>query len=70
MKRQDLLDRFSHSIIQPKRDAGLRLHLPALEFEPQLDKKEFLEDQPQMSRRTCGLQIGQALTWFGPMHLA
>ena len=45
MKWKDFLDGRARAIIQRKRDAGLRLHLPPFEFQPQFQEEELFEDQ-------------------------
>ena len=68
MKWQYLLNRMPHAIVQLKRDSGLRLLLPPLEFEPQLDKEQFIENQPDMRRRPRRLQIAETLARLRPVH--
>ena len=69
MERQNLLDGLADAIVQAERDAGLRLLLAPLELESQLEKKEFLEDQPDVGRRARSLQVLKALAGIGPVHL-
>ena len=69
MKGQNLLDGVARPVVEPESDAGLRLHLTAAEFEAQFHEEQFLEDQPEMRGRARGLQIGEALSRLGPMHL-
>ena len=68
MKGQNFLDRLPHPIVQAKRDSGLRLLLASLEFQSQLDKKQFFKDQPDVRRRARRLQIFEALASLGPVH--
>src|SRR5580700_5375030 len=68
MKGQNLLDRLSHSVVQSKSNAGLRLLLPALEFQPQFDEEQFFKDQTDVRGRARRLQIREALPGLRPMN--
>ncbi len=68
MERQNFFDRGTHRIIEAESDARLRLHLAALEFEPQFDEKQFLEDQADMRRGARGEQVLHAFAGVGPVY--
>ncbi len=53
-----------------KRDSGLRLLLATFEFESQLQKEEFFEDQADVRRGARGLQVLKALAGIGPVDLS
>src|SRR5437899_3266416 len=69
MKWQDFLDRRTNAPIQTERDSSLRLLLPALKFQPQLNKEELIENQPDVSWSPRRLQILKALPRFWPVHV-
>src|SRR5690349_14671279 len=69
MKRQDLLDRIAHLVIQSECNSGLRFLLAALEFQAELDEEQFLEDQSNMRRRPKRLQRMDTLAFVRPVHL-
>src|SRR6267143_7319432 len=46
---QNLLDGGTNPVVQTERDTRLRFHLPALEFEAELDEEKLFKDQAQMS---------------------
>src|SRR5208282_4144797 len=69
VKRQYLLNRLANPVVQRKRDSGLRFLLAALELQPQLDEKQFIENQPDVRRRARRLQIGKTLARIRPVHL-
>src|SRR5579863_9374157 len=68
MEGKDLLDGGTNATVQLKADAGLRYLLASFQLEPQLDEKQFLENQPDVSRSARGLQVLQALAGLWPMH--
>ncbi len=68
MEWQNLLDRLPYPVVEPKSNSGLRLLLAALHFQPQLDEKQFLKDQPDMRGRARRLQIFEALSSLRPMN--
>ena len=69
MKRQDALHRGAHPVVDLEGDAGLRAHLAALELQPEFEKEELLEDEPDVRRRARRLQVGQALADLRPVRL-
>ncbi len=44
MKGQDFLDSLSRAVVEHKGDAGLGLHLPPFEFQPQFQKEQLFKD--------------------------
>jgi len=68
MKRQYLLNRLANAVVKLKGDSGLRLLLAALEFQPKLDEKKFIEDHSYMRRRARRLQVGKTLACIGPVN--
>ena len=68
MKRQYLLDRLAHAAAKMKGDSGLRLLLPAFEFEAKLDEKKLIENHPYVSRGARRLQVAKAFAGIGPVR--
>ena len=50
MKGQDALNRSAHAVVDLEGDASLGAHLAALEFEPEFEEEQLLEDQPDQRR--------------------
>ncbi len=69
MKRQDALHGGAHAVVDLERDAGLRAHLAALQFESEFEEEQFFEDQPDVRGRARRLQVRQALANLGPVRL-
>ena len=69
MKRQNLLDRRPHPVVQPECDPRLRLLLAPLQFHPEFDEEQLIEDHPQMCRSTARLQVLEAFARLRPMHV-
>ena len=69
MKRQDLLYRRAHAVVDLEGDAGLRAQLAPLQFQPELQKEQLFEDQPDVRRGARLLQVHQALADLGPVRL-
>src|SRR5579885_2170150 len=68
MKGQNLLDRGTDPVVQPEGNTGLSFLLAALEFEAKLNKEKLLEDEPDVGRRTRGLEVFKACACLGPMY--
>ena len=50
-------------------DSGAAAQIAALEFEPDLQKKQFFEDEAAMCRRGARFQIGEAFSQLGKVNL-
>ena len=70
MKGQNLAQRLAHLVVGGEGDALARFHLPALQLQPQLQKKELFEDQPSVRRRGEALQLGKRSAFGGEVRLA
>src|SRR5438477_4341149 len=69
MKGQYLLDGGSHAIIQLAGNSCLCLLLAAFEFKSEFDEKELVKNHADVGRRAERLQLVQALSGLGPVHV-
>ena len=69
MKRQNSLDCSPGAVVQLERDSRLRFLLAALEFQPELHEKEFVENHTDVGGRTEGLQLLQAFAGLRPVNV-
>ena len=70
MKRQHLANRLAHLLVRRKADSRALPHPPPLQLQPQLQKKQFLEDQPPVGRSRRSLQLNHGRSLRRKMHLA
>ncbi len=69
MKRQNLLNRRPHPVVQSKCDSGLRLLLVPLQLQPQFHEEQLVKDHPDMRRRARRLQRFEAFARLRPVHV-
>src|SRR4029077_7064098 len=69
VERKNLLDRGTGAVIQLEGNAGLCLLLTTFKLKPQLNKKQLLEDEADMSRGAGGLEVLNTFARLGPVHL-